>query len=93
VFVFLSPQFLVILAALMAMLLIWENSRAAIPADVLLWAMIGMGLVAVAMGLLLVAVPGHETEQVLRGIVLVEACLGVFLLNRRLRRRSDDDGR
>ncbi len=92
-FVFLSPQVLVVLAGLMAVLLIWEGSRAALPADVLLWAMIGMALVAVAMGLLLVAVPGSRFEQVLRGCLLLEGCAGVFLINRRLRRRGDDDTR
>jgi hypothetical protein len=93
VFVFLSPQFLVVLTGLMAAVLIWEGGRAAIPADVLLWAMIAMALVAVAMGILLVWVPGSEFEQVLRGLLLLEGCTGVFLLNRRLRRRDGDDRR
>lgn len=92
-FVFLSPQVLVVLAGLMAVVLIWEGSRAGIPADALLWAMIGMGLVAVAMGILLVWVPGSEFEQALRGLLLLEGCAGVFLLNRRLRRRDGDDRR
>jgi apolipoprotein N-acyltransferase len=93
VFVFLSPQVLVVLAGLMAVVLIWEGSRAGIPADALPWAMIGMGLVAVAMGILLVWVPGSEFEQALRGLLLLEGCAGVFLLNRRLRRRDGDDRR
>ena len=92
-FVFLSPQVLVVLAGPMAVVLIWEGSRAGIPADALLWAMIGMGLVAVAMGILLVWVPGGEFEQALRGLLLLEGCAGVYLLNRRLRRRGGDDRR
>jgi hypothetical protein len=88
VFVFLSPAVLLTLALAMAAFLIWGRRSTRVPPDTVPWVTIAMAFVALAMGILLVTVPGNEAEQALRVFLLLEGCLGVWLLRRR--RPSED---
>ncbi|MGE5236499.1 MAG: hypothetical protein ACM3O7_09135 [Acidobacteriota bacterium] len=82
-FVFLSPIVLLFLALAMAAFLIWGPRSPLIPPDTIPWATLAMAFVALAMGILLVAVPGSDAEQALRVFLLLEGCLGVWLLRPR----------
>jgi hypothetical protein len=73
----------------MAGLLWWDRRRHVILDFLLPWAMTGMILVALAMGILLVAVPAPAGEQVVRAVLLLEGVYGVWVLARRAARRSD----
>jgi hypothetical protein len=74
----------------MAALLWWDRRRRVIVDVMLPWAMAGMALVAVAMGLLLASLPAPPGEQLLRGVLLVEGVYGFWALAHRTARRSGD---
>jgi uncharacterized ion transporter superfamily protein YfcC len=92
VFVFLSPAVLLILALAMAAFLIWGPQSRRFPPDTVPWITMAMAFVALAMGILLVAVPGSDAEQAMRVFLLLEGCLGVWLLRRR-KPEDHSDGR
>ncbi|MEW6337812.1 MAG: hypothetical protein ACOY3Y_20530 [Acidobacteriota bacterium] len=89
-FVFLTPPVLLAGAAAIAAILLWSRRGGALPADAVPWVTIGMGLLAVAMAILLVATEAPAWEQGLRAGLLLEACLGVWLLGRRTGGRGRD---
>jgi hypothetical protein len=69
--------------------LLWWDSRKGVIIDALVpWTMAGMGLVAVAMGLLLATLPAPPAEQVVRGVLLLEGLYGFWVLARRSATRS-----
>ncbi len=72
----------------MAGLLWWDRRRRVILDFLLPWAMTGMILVALAMGILLLAVPAPASEQVVRAVLLLEGVYGFWVLARRAARRS-----
>lgn len=78
----LSLPALVVLGWAMAGLLWWHRRRGVIVDAMLPWAMTGMALVAVAMGLLLATLPAPAGEQVVRGALLVEGVAGFWFLAR-----------
>jgi len=84
----LSLPALLVLGWVMAGLLWWDRRRRVILDFLLPWAMTGMILVALAMGILLVAVPAPAGEQVVRAVLLVEGVYGFWALARRAARRS-----
>ncbi len=69
-------------------LLAWDARRQVIGAAQRPWTMAALALVALAMALALLGVPAPWPEQVLRGVLLVEAGVGLALLARRGRRRG-----
>ena len=79
-------------AGVMALVLGLECSRAAIPSNALVWAMLGVALVAVAMAVRLLTVPGTRIELALRATLGFEGGAGMLLITRRLRRRNSHDG-
>lgn len=89
-FVFLTPPVLLAGAAAIAVILVWSRRGGALPADAVPWVTIGMALVAVAMAILLVGTDAPAWEQGLRAGLLLEACLGVWLLGRRRRGGARD---
>jgi hypothetical protein len=86
----LSVPALLLLGWGMAALLWWDRRRRIIVDVMLPWAMAGMALVALAMGLLLASLPAPLGEQVLRGVLLVEGVYGFWALAHRAPRRSGD---
>jgi hypothetical protein len=74
---------LLVLAVAIALLVWWGRHQAAPPFDSLRWVLTGLVLVVLAMALLLLTVPAPPHEQVLRGVVFVEAALSFRLLWRR----------
>lgn len=91
-FVFLTPPVLLAGAAAIAVILAWSRRGGALPADAVPWVTIGMALVAVAMALLMLGTDAPGWEQALRAGLLVEACLGVWLLGR-CKPGGEHDGR
>jgi uncharacterized membrane protein YfcA len=79
---------LVMLGWGMAGLLWWDKRRQVIVDALLPWAMAGMALVAVAMGLLLVSLPAQLGEQIVRAVLLIEGVYGFWALARRDTSRS-----
>ena len=84
----LSLPALLVLGWGMAGLLWWDRRRRVILDVLLPWAMTGMLLVAVAMGLLLVSLPAPIEEQLVRGVLLCEGVYGFWVLARRTATRS-----
>ena len=72
----------------MAGLLWWDRRRRVILDFLLPWAMTGMILVALAMGILLATIPARPGEQIVRGVLLLEGVYGFWVLGRRTSRRS-----
>jgi uncharacterized membrane protein YfcA len=79
---------LILLGWGMAGLLWWDRRRKVIVDALLPWTMAGMALVAVALGLLLASLPAPPAEQVVRGVVLIEAIYCFRVLARRSAVRS-----
>ena len=86
----LSLPILVVLAWVMAGALHWHLRHGAAIAPLLPWTMAGMALVAIAMALLLVAVPASPIGQLVRLVLLVEGIGGFWLLARRAPNGSGD---
>ena len=84
----LSLPALVALGWAMGGLLWWHRRRGVIVDAMLPWAMTGMALVAVAMGLLLATLPAPASEEVVRAGLLIEAVAGFWLLARYARSGS-----
>ena len=84
----LSVPALLALAWGIAGLLWWDARRRVISGAQAPWTMAAMALVAVAMALALAGVPAPWPDQVLRAFLLLESCLGVVVLVRRMRGRG-----
>ncbi len=78
----LSDPVLIVLGWGMAGLLWWHLRRGAAITAMVPWTMAGMALVAIAMGLLLAAVPAPPGGQLLRAVLLLEGAFGFWLLAR-----------
>ena len=78
----LSVPALIVLGWGMAGLLWWHVRRGAAITAMVPWTMAGMALVAIAMGLLLAAVPAPPGGQLLRAFLLLEGVFGFWLLAR-----------
>ncbi len=78
----LSVPVLILLGWSMAGLLWWHLRRGAAITAMVPWTMAGMALVAIAMGLLLCAVPAPPAGQLVRIVLLLEGVLGFWLLAR-----------
>ncbi len=78
----LSVPALIALGWVMAGLVWWHLRRGAGIRAMVPWTMAGMALVAIAMGLLLVAVPAPTAGQLVRALLLAEGVLGFWLLAR-----------
>ncbi len=81
----LSVPVLVILAWGIGLILVWEHRHRALNATQLPWLIAAMVLIAVAMVVALVGVPGQRDEQLLRAVLALEGCAGAWVLGRRLR--------
>ncbi len=84
----LSLPALILLGWGMAGLLWWDRRKQVILDALLPWTMVGMALVAVAMGLLLATLPAAPAEQFVRGVLLLEGVYGFWVLGRRSAGRS-----
>lgn len=81
---------LLVVAAGIAALLLWDGPRSrSVTRDYVPWAMTALVLVALAMVILLVAVPAPLPEQGLRALILAEGGFGIWLMDRRGRRGPD----
>lgn len=78
-----SLEMLLVVAAVIALLLVWDARSKVIPANLMAWVMTGMVLIALAMLILLVGSPARTLEQAVRAFVLVEAVVALWLLDRR----------
>ena len=83
--VFLSAPALLLLGWLVAGLLWWDWRTGVISSAQRPWTMVGLALLLLAMVLALAAVPGRPIEQLVRVLLLVEACYGLWYLRRRRR--------
>lgn len=81
----LSVPVLVILAWGIGLILAWEHRHRVLNSAQLPWLIAAMVLIVVAMVVALLGVPGQRHEQLLRGVLAVEGCLGAVVLGRRLR--------
>jgi uncharacterized membrane protein YfcA len=72
----------------MAGLLWWDHRKKVIFDQLLPLTMVGMALVAVAMGLLLATLPAPPGEQLVRVVLLLEGVYGFWVLGRRSAKRS-----
>ena len=84
----LSLPALILLGWGMAGLLWWDRRKQVILDALLPWTMVGMALVAVAMGLLLATLPAPPGDQFVRGVLLLEGVYGFWVLGRRSAKRS-----
>lgn len=89
----LSLPALLVLGWGIAGLLWWHRRRRIIFEPLLPWAMTGLALVAVAMGLLLATIPAPVADQVVRSALLVEGVVGLWMLRREIPRRHADGRR
>jgi hypothetical protein len=78
----LSVPVLIVLGWSMAGLLWWHIRHGAAIKAMVPWTMTGMALVAIAMALLLAAVPAPASAQLVRAALLVEGVVGFWLLAR-----------
>ena len=85
----LSLPALLVLGWGMAGLLWWDRRRRVVFDAVRPWAMAGMALVALAMGLLLASLPAPPGEQIVRAVLLLEGVYGFWALAHRGARSSN----
>ncbi|MFH1176450.1 MAG: hypothetical protein V1750_03505 [Acidobacteriota bacterium] len=79
----LSLPALLVLTWGIAGLLWWDRRRQVIRPEQAAWTMAAMALVAIAMALALVSLPAPPVEQLLRGVLMIEAIYGFRVLARR----------
>ncbi len=84
----LSVPALLTLAWGIGLILLWEYRHRALNAAQLPWLIAALVLIAVAMVVALVGVPGQRHEQLLRAALAAEGCGGVWMLARRLREET-----
>jgi|YNPBryunderm2012_1023409.scaffolds.fasta_scaffold19535_2 hypothetical protein len=85
----LSVPVLLTLAWAVGLILLWESRQRALNAAQLPWLIAAMLLIAVAMVVALVGVPGERHEQLVRAGLAIEGGGGAWMLARRLREEAN----